>query len=367
MQTPVQVPYNWSIDGLRGLLAIAVMLYHGLYGAGIAEPERVAYYAVYGFFVISGFALNHVYRERLRGLGAHWRYFLRRYLRIAPLFLLVLAVTLWIRGIPAESGWRLLMNVTLIFGAFDPGATSLVMAGWSIGIEFVFYFVFPVILLIGKRQLWRLIVMAVLATGLGLYHANSAVDPDLPRMTADIWRDYTQPQAFLGYFLAGIVFSELNLKVFASKSPGASAIIWLPIVGILFALLPFLTISVQSPLQLISGLNGIVLMAATMLLVFSASFLPISKESWLGLTCKWLGIISYGTYLIHPLVQLLLSRYDISDGLPRIALGSVISILLALIVYFLIENPIRRLGRNPHLRAEQTSVKSRSSRGETLT
>ena len=70
-----------------GRLAIGVMLYHVAYWSGGPEFTSLGTYGVYAFFVLSGFALEHVYGYRLR-LG---EFTLARVSRLAPLRLVVVA------------------------------------------------------------------------------------------------------------------------------------------------------------------------------------------------------------------------------------------------------------------------------------
>ena len=72
--------YVSSLDGLRGLLALAVAVYHfsgwtHVFGSGTAASSIVAalgIYAVEGFFIISGFCFFHLYGEK--GVNAPWRF-----------------------------------------------------------------------------------------------------------------------------------------------------------------------------------------------------------------------------------------------------------------------------------------------------
>jgi len=119
MQTSVLAPpaprLN-GIDGLRGILACSVMLYHYTVWAGIDVGPRfsgllsaVAFYAVEAFFVISGISLAFVYERtdfsRPRTVGT---FFVRRFFRIAPLFYAVLAATFmsFIRRASRCRRWR---------------------------------------------------------------------------------------------------------------------------------------------------------------------------------------------------------------------------------------------------------------------
>ena len=76
-----------TLDALRGVAAITVVLFHAAFFFGIAPPAE-GYLAVDLFFVMSGFIIAHRYEDDLRrGLGL--RGFLAvRLIRLYPLFLL---------------------------------------------------------------------------------------------------------------------------------------------------------------------------------------------------------------------------------------------------------------------------------------
>jgi len=76
----------YLLDGLRGVAAIAVMVYHA---AALFVPVRLpgSYLAVDLFFMLSGFVLTHAYADRLAE-GLSWRAFLvARLVRLYPLYI----------------------------------------------------------------------------------------------------------------------------------------------------------------------------------------------------------------------------------------------------------------------------------------
>src|SRR4051812_47920865 len=56
----------YQLDAIRGLLAIGVMVYHAVFWANGTYLPLLGTWGVYGFFVLSGWALEHVYGGRLR-------------------------------------------------------------------------------------------------------------------------------------------------------------------------------------------------------------------------------------------------------------------------------------------------------------
>lgn len=185
-------PRLHQLDAIRGLLAIGVMVYHLVPGT----PTFFGTWGVYGFFVLSGYALDHVYRGRFEIRA----FAIARIARLVPLWIPVVLVSAVLYG---ASPAQIILNLTGAFGFVLPGATSIATGGWSIGIEVVFYCAFP--LLVRVSTLW-LAVLTVTATAVRLIYTAPLADP----LAAD-WVVYTQPQSFACFFLAGMLGSRLGL------------------------------------------------------------------------------------------------------------------------------------------------------------
>lgn len=162
-----------GIHGLRGVAALAVVLFHLVHVGGVSPPNLFAFidrdfgYGVHLFFILSAFSLMH--STELRTNSPHWlvNYFTKRFFRIAPLFYLMLS--LWVavgvmKGVDVADAARLLLNMTFTFGFVPP--SGIVWGGWSIGVEMMFYAVFPVLLLLVKthRATFLLLIMTVVAS-----------------------------------------------------------------------------------------------------------------------------------------------------------------------------------------------------------
>lgn len=73
-----------TLDALRGIAAIAVMLFHAGWQAPLVLQR--GYLAADLFFVLSGFVLAHSYEARLRGGMTLWHFIQARLQRIYPLY-----------------------------------------------------------------------------------------------------------------------------------------------------------------------------------------------------------------------------------------------------------------------------------------
>jgi exopolysaccharide production protein ExoZ len=274
-----------GFDFLRGLCAIVVAVYHMLAWSDTATLYSWGQYGVYIFFVLSGASMVIAYRDRLAaGLPAS-QFLLFRFARLAPLFLAVLALKLVVR----PSDYNLVQNASLLFGLGNPGANSLVTGGWSIGIEFAFYLMFPLLLSLAQcRVRWWI---AVLVAIVQLAFVNQVLATGTLVKT---WASYTQPLAFIAYFYIGCLIGGRVLDGNVSKNS-----------GLLFAVvfIAILTGTGPDDAAALTGLRGVALFLLTLLAVHFAAGLTISSA-----LAKPLGEISYGTYLLHPLAYLALAK-----------------------------------------------------------
>ena len=144
------------LDPLRGVLALSVAVYHlsvwfdlSRSGSGMnMATAKIGNYSVSAFFVLSGFLLFRTaswQRVQQEGLGRFW---LRRFLRLAPVFYLACGLNLAFQlGMGPDPTPRFLLeNLTLTFGAFHPNH-ALVTGGWYVGLVSLLYFVYPLSLI----------------------------------------------------------------------------------------------------------------------------------------------------------------------------------------------------------------------------
>jgi peptidoglycan/LPS O-acetylase OafA/YrhL len=142
-----------GVDALRGIAAAGVVVVHAMSirPLGVDFFSWHAGYFVLGvplFFIISAFSMSLAYPLPLSIPRQIASYSIRRFLRIAPLFYFMIGA--WIVGYLSVGGAfpsaeRLSLNMLFLFG-FSPGSNvGLVPAGWSIGLEMIFYCLFPIL------------------------------------------------------------------------------------------------------------------------------------------------------------------------------------------------------------------------------
>jgi peptidoglycan/LPS O-acetylase OafA/YrhL len=77
-------PHFAALDGLRGVAAVSVAIYHGAERFNAEELLPRAYLAVDFFFILSGVVVAYAYEDRLKA-GKIFGYFLRRAIRLYPM------------------------------------------------------------------------------------------------------------------------------------------------------------------------------------------------------------------------------------------------------------------------------------------
>ncbi len=156
---PIQPGRIEALTGLRFIAAMMVFCFHldsSLKSKFFYGP--MGGIAVSFFFVLSGFILTYVYRDRLKR-GALKRFYFTRWARIWPLHAVCLLATTWlIPYAPAvEFPTARLVSHWLLLQSWVPDLSYILSyngVAWSISTEAFFYLMFPLFLLGGLRQFW---------------------------------------------------------------------------------------------------------------------------------------------------------------------------------------------------------------------
>jgi len=197
--------YRPELEGLRGVLAAWVMLYHAAIFGGFWKnvPSGVAALmdgarAVEVFMVLSGFVIaGLIWRER-EGYSV---FLFRRFLRLYPIYLICIVVAaLEIKfGIVAPhfdlSKWpeHLLAHILMLHGAIStsvlPGSAGAILnPAWSISLEWQFYIIAPILLYLrGPAGLVLASTVAVVLLRLVAPHLNGFTGAFLPLNIQFFW------------------------------------------------------------------------------------------------------------------------------------------------------------------------------------
>jgi peptidoglycan/LPS O-acetylase OafA/YrhL len=338
-----------GLDALRGVAAASIVAYHTILLNTLPIPiisTGVIYrlgMAVPLFYLLSAFSLSLGYYGKLGRFSDVVRYGVRRFLRIAPLFYAVLPIWLcvmWFKYHQAPNLTAIVANVTFLFG-FIPGLhESIAWAGWSIGVEMIFYALLPLIFLVARD--WRSSLALYVVSILAAIAFQRAIGPKTSYA-------YMNIVSQLPHFMAGLVafhaYRSGALAKFGDKA-------WvLLVVGLAIwpsmALLKLghLTVWGVDVEQYVIGLAFPLIVLSQ---VLSPSRLIVNRLT------LYIGQRSFGVYLLHPLAVLICQ--PLVQGLSEnhgsyvaVPLGALMVMFLATaaasVSYALIEAPCMKLGR----------------------
>ena len=329
-----------DIEGLRAVAVAAVVLFHaGVPGVG------GGYVGVDVFFVISGFLITSLMLREVADTGelSLLRFYARRARRILPASALVLVTVVlagyhwlgFLRGdeIASDARWAALFGANFNFAAQgvdylqSQAAPSPLQHFWSLAVEEQFYFVWPAVL--------------VLLIWLGLRHATPVVLG--VAVVASLACSIVQTGGTWAYFSPATRAWEL----------GAGCL--LALAGDRLRRIPRGLARVMAG----AGLGGIVVAAlsyddstpfpgyaAALPVLATVLVLAGRGDAVLAVApMRWIGRISYPLYLWHcPVLMIAEQAHGPLTGRTRLALV-LVSVVLAIITYVLVENPIRHSGR----------------------
>lgn len=322
-----------ALTGLRGI-AIAVVLVSHFARAGYL-PEQLGHgtgqLGVMLFFLLSGFLMTRLYIDRAPAKHALLAYAAARVGRVFPLYLAIVALSFLLH--PLVPGWPYPIED---IGAFARHALFLQGEAelWAIPVEVQFYGTFAVLWWLTGRgrgrataQLAGAGLMLTCALGLGLLHQLDYIP----------WRGFFY---FAPYFLYGTLAAVLfdPMRALAQRI-SESAGWWLSLLAAgLFVL-------AAPPVRWALGLSGPIWLdpsvAAAVFGVFFCALFGLGLfRMAAGRFLVGLGTLSYGLYLIHPILIGILSAP--LAGWPGLAQGAVVlagSVLLAAASWRWLEQP----------------------------
>lgn len=347
-----------EIDGLRALAVSLVILCH----LGITSFAG-GYIGVDIFFVISGFLItnlliNEYQSNSVSGQGgfiSFRNFYLRRVKRIVPMALTVIVVALVYAYLNySQARFSQVRNDAIwasLFGAnihymqeslnyFQQAqAVSLLQHYWSLAVEEQFYLVFPALFLIiarikTKAKSWlippliavSLISLASLVSAIGTSNQNQSYFSSFDRAY----------ELGIGALLAIV----LALRKFSLTTTLSNL---LSLTGI--ALIAFSVINFGEASRF-PGTSALVPTLGTALVIFSE--MNSVKLSFVGTTLArkplvFVGKLSYSIYLWHWLVIIIVKDQISGSPLLLNSIIVIVTLLLSIIGYQLIEHPIRKL------------------------
>lgn len=294
------------LESWRLSAALAVMVYHFLrYAPGDQRPASEVLERFLPlmdmFFMISGFLIMMRYADTLlEGRRAIGRFFVRRLMRIYPLYLFTLAFFAAV-GLAAQAGlfeprWHgrydfavFWQHVLLVQGWGLSEGLAFNYVGWTLSAEWFCYLLFPLIVLVYRvgGAAGLLVLLAAVVAGLELAVAGGLI-PFEHWMLADTWGAY---RAFADFVIGALV------AVAVRHQPQRAASHLPAWVAFLAALVAMYT--EREPYLVLALLTGALYLAA------AAEHANPAGARFLT-PLHPVGRVSFGIYLLHPVVETVL-------------------------------------------------------------
>jgi len=351
-----RLSYQPALDGIRALAVGAVLAYH----AGLPWA-RGGFLGVDAFFVLSGYLITSLLLVEWRargaiGLSAFWA---RRARRLLPaLFLMLIGIAGYavVFAAPEEIGklrgdalatlgyvanWRPLFSGQSYFDQFS--VPSPLRHTWSLAIEEQWYAVWPLLLLVLMR-LRRSSLGSLLAVSLLMLAGSAFLMGWLYDPGADPSRVYYGTDTRAQSLLMGAALAMLLLQRGPLRSRPARNTLQIAALACAVGLGWVWATASGDSVFLYRG--GFLLLAAAVAVVIAASVQP--KAGPIGrllslAPLRGLGLISYGVYLWHWPVYLVLTPDRTGwDGYGLFAARVLVTLAIAVASYRVIEMPVRR-------------------------
>lgn len=348
--------YLAFVDGLRAVSILAVVGFHvGLPGFS------GGFVGVDIFFVISGFLIINQIKEGLEaGRFSILNFYVRRVLRILPVFLLVLLCVFILApfilptpdvyfdfALAAVTAPLMVSNILFFLrqGYFDIAADQKpLLHTWTLSVEEQFYLVVPLLLIVvfrlGKRRFGAL--AALIAIGLAVVSLAGAIAETSTsgRNAAFYLAQWRAWEFVAGGLIAGPVVAALR------RAPR----VVVEVIGAVALLAIVLAVTAYDSKMAYPSWRAVLPVVGAALAILAGLAQPRIVVARI-LALRWLtaiGLVSYGWYLWHwPILSFIrVSRLG-EASLPIDLLGGgLLGFALACASYWAIERPVRRWRRS---------------------
>ena len=351
-----------ELDGIRGLAVIMVLIFHYInnqlgqtelessFAIGLRTVTGFFWSGVDLFFILSGYLIGTILLKNKGSKNYFKAFYIRRFLRIVPVFYVLLFAYMLIRELQVpDPGNFLFINELPLFPFFlfiqnyvqaanDTFGPSPLGPTWSLAVEEQFYLILPtLIFFVRKKWLPYIIVPCILAAPVFRYFAESWYKSYFPfHMRMDT--------LLFGVLIAYLV-SEKNLVEKATKYS------WITITTFVSFLIAGVVLSLTDTIGIMNHRFFMVIYGVLLLMSLCFNKGLFGKFLRNG-TLRFFGFLSYSIYIFHQMVTGLLHAYFFNDR-PRLDnieevmvtfLSFIITVLFSYLLHLVLERPLINIG-----------------------
>lgn len=320
-----------GIESLRAYAAVSVIMFH-LVGVGhTLLPESLSVIGSHFamgvplFFLLSGFSMAYGYSGRLSGERVMRDYFVRRFARIAPFFYVMivfqLMVLYFVNGI-TYSPLDVFLHAAFVFNLIPHLTEGIVPASWTIGVEMMFYAMFPLIIIL-CTNIWKTAAVVAMSTTIATKF-NIDVQPLESQVASFLYHNFVVQ---LPFFLWGILVYHLQQLVVAKIQERHHRYLCWGLVGLGF--FGFWHIYHNTGMFMFFTLSGLRTTWETLWsLPIGAICLAMALHPSRILSnrvTQYLGKISFSLYLVHPTVVYGFGRIGVYDWIYALTPGDLVT------------------------------------------
>jgi peptidoglycan/LPS O-acetylase OafA/YrhL len=339
------------LDGVRAIAVLAVVASHTFIRAG------GGFLGVDVFFVLSGYLITSLLLKEKASTGRidFVGFYRRRVARLAPAYMLMLALTvpMMLGPLNAQTGWPVpfAVGITLVYGAnwanlVNPDALGPLLHTWSLSIEEQFYLIWPIVfvtLLRRSRSLTGWLAAAALASivtrGVGWW------------LVPGIWPYFATVTHGDGLLVGCLVAVLLNRRTSASASASAGSDAGLIARSTSWEPAAWLAAAVLAGLMAVSRVDSgwtytVSLTLAAGCTAVMVRHLAVADSGLMVRILSWgplvaIGRASYGLYLFHVPVFHLFGVLSFGYT-TTIVLQCTVSAAVTALSWYLVEQPAQR-------------------------